>query len=121
MKQKILACVEEGRGLGFVSFKEDYKPEHLQEAALPNIYLSTLILSPQARGKGLTKRIYTLLFDELYARRSIYTRTWSTNAAHIKILGHFGFAEAARIKDHRGPGLDTVYFVKRREAVETKG
>jgi len=48
----------------------------------------------------------------LYPERFICTRTWHTNGAHIHILDTFGFREIARLKDHRGPGLDTVYFAR---------
>jgi len=81
---------------------------------LPNIYLSTLILSTESRGKGVTKKLYAHLFNELYPDKSIFTRTWSTNLAHIKILDYFSFEEIARLENDRGNGIDTVYFAKRK-------
>lgn len=110
LRQPILVCVEGKQLLGFVSFKENYIPEHIPNAKLPNIYVSTLILSPESRGRGLTKKLYAHLFAEQFPDRSIYTRTWSTNAAHLKILGDFGFVELLRIANHRGNGIDTVYY-----------
>lgn len=108
-KQQILAAIEDdGRLLGFVSYKEDYLSDIVTKT--PNIYLSTLMLHPDARGKRLTNRMYEHLFCELYPDRSIFTRTWSTNAVHIKILSNFGISEFHRIKDDRGEGIDTVYF-----------
>lgn len=114
IEQPILCAVEEEKLLEFISFKENYVTDGICEEDLPNIYLSTLVLHPDARGKGLTKKLYAHLFNELYADRNIFTRTWSTNVAHIKILSYFEFEELKRIKDHRGAGIDTVYYVKRR-------
>ena len=106
----MLVCIEDSNLLGFVSFKENYIPEHYPNAKLPNIYVSTLILSPESRGRGLTKKLYHHLFSERFPDHSIYTRTWSTNMAHLKILEYFGFSEVLRIPNHRGAGIDTVYF-----------
>ncbi len=110
MAQPVLACVEEDNLLGFVSFKENYTPEHYPEAVTPNIYISTLILAPEARGRGLTKTLYRHLFYEKFPERTIYTRTWSKNIAHITILNRFGFEEILRIPNHRGEGIDTAYY-----------
>lgn len=114
MEQKILLCIEDGELLGFVSFKENYTCDVIGNENLPNIYLSTLILDEKARGKGLTKKMYAHLFEEIYPDRSIFTRTWSTNVAHIKILGGFDFEIIKRIDNDRGEGIDTVYFAKKR-------
>ncbi len=110
MEQPMLVCVEEDVLLGFVSYKENYVPEHYPDAQLPNIYISTLILAPEARGRGLTKALYRHLFFQRFPDRYVYTRTWSQNAAHIKILSGFDFREVCRILNHRGAGIDTVYF-----------
>lgn len=109
MKQEILGAFENEKLIGLVSFRENYESDVVKK--LPNIYISTLFLHTDARGKGLTKSLYAYLFD-LYADRNVFTRTWSTNFAHIKILEYFGFDLFFRLKDHRGEGIDTVYFVK---------
>lgn len=112
--QKIICAIENGLVLGFVSYIEDYVNDVITADNLPNIYLSTLVLRPQARGQNLTYRMYDHLFNTLYAERSIFTRTWSTNIAHLKILSKFDFSELARKKDDRGQGIDTVYYCKKR-------
>lgn len=110
-KQDILAAIEDdGSLLGFVSYKQNYVSEIVTKT--PNIYLSTLMLHPDSRGRHLTQKMYEYLFYELYPNRYIFTRTWSTNAAHIKILSNFSISEFHRIKDDRGEGIDTVYFTK---------
>jgi ribosomal protein S18 acetylase RimI-like enzyme len=108
MKQKIICAVEDDKVLGFVSFKENYVTDAFDKT--PNIYLSTLILRPEARGKNLTFNMYDYLFNAVYPKSSIYTRTWSTNAPHVKILSKFNFDEILRKKNDRGEGIDTVYY-----------
>jgi len=113
-KQRIMVAKENDKLIAFVSFKENYTNEEIGEDALPNIYLSTLIVKPEGRGKGLTQMMYKILFKE-YENANIFTRTWSTNIAHIKILSKFNFETLCVLKNHRGVGIDTVYFVKRPE------
>ena len=112
IKQKVLGFIENGRLLGFVSFKENFVSEVISQSTLPNIYLSTLVLSKEARGQRLTQRAYDYLFNQLYADYNVYTRTWSTNVAHIKILDKFEFSEFYRLKNDRGENIDKVYFEK---------
>ena len=110
-QQQIFAAIEKGQLHGFVSFKENYTNDAIPPEHLPNIYLSTLVVSPAARGKGLTKRMYGALFEQ-FADRAVLTRTWSTNAAHIRILDSFGFETLCTIPNDRGNGIDTIYFIK---------
>lgn len=114
IKQNILAFIEDGVFLGFVSFKENYVNEIIDNETLPNIYLSTLVMDKEARGKHLTQRAYEYLFNSLYPKHNIFTRTWATNIAHTKILEKFCFKEFYRIKNDRGNNIDTVYFNKTR-------
>ena len=110
--EKVVYAVEDGKLLAFVTYLENLKNSRISEEELPNIYISTLLAKPECRGRGITKQMYTLLF-EAYKASNIFTRTWGTNFAHIKILDKFGFSEHLRIKDDRAPSVDTVYFVKR--------
>ena len=103
-----------GALLGFVTFKLDLVNAVLGADTLPNLYICTLLLSPAARGKGVTAKMYAHLFDSLYPSVNLFTRTWSTNAAHLKILDRFGFSLIKRIENDRGEGIDTVYFGKMR-------
>lgn len=114
IREQMLAAVEDGKLLGFVTFKRDLVQGPLEADTLPNLYICTVLLSPDARGKGITQKMYTHLFDTLYPEINLYTRTWSTNAAHLKILEHFGFSLVKRIENDRGAGVDTVYFGRKR-------
>ncbi|MBO5452516.1 MAG: GNAT family N-acetyltransferase [Clostridia bacterium] len=109
-KQKFVIAVENDKVLGFVCYKENLINDYVKNT--PNIYISTLIVSPSSRGKGMTKRMYEALFEK-YKSSYVYTRTWSTNLAHIGILGKFGFETVMVLKNHRGNGIDTVCFEKK--------
>ena len=115
LTQNILAIFHEGSLIGYVSYIDNYVSDVIGPDTHPNIYLSTLVLRPESRGMGATKQAYTHLFLELYPDRNVFTRTWSSNAAHIKILSGFRFAELKRLPNDRGEGIDTVYYFKRRE------
>ena len=106
-KQPIILAVSDHVCVGFMSFKVNY--HCLQTPAFPNLYASTCVVAPQARGQGLMKSFYVKM-AEIYPTHTIFTRTWHTNHAHIRVLEKLGFALIARLKDHRGPGLDTVYY-----------
>lgn len=108
-EQPVVLAVENGKCMGFMAFKENYICEYVKEQ--PNLYASTCVVHPDARGKGLMTGFYKRMI-ELYPGRSIFTRTWHTNFSHLHILDKLGFAEIARLKDHRGPGMDTVYFCR---------
>ena len=106
-QQKLLAATENDQLLGFVSFRENFTNQKISK--LPNIYISTVLVSPEARGRGITGKMYETLFAE-YKGVSVFTRTWSTNAAHIRILEKLQFETLCVLKNDRGQGIDTVYF-----------
>ena len=111
--QRFMVCVDGDILVSFVSFKENFTNDKIHSEDLPNIYLSTLIMRPEYRGQKVTQTLYETLFC-IYSGSSIFTRTWSTNIAHIKILSKFDFETIATLKNDRGEGIDTVYFAKRR-------
>lgn len=114
LSQVVLGSFENNNLIGFVSFKENYLSDVILDSDLPNIYLSTLMLNKEARGKRLTQQMYDYLFNVVYPDRSIFTRTWSTNIAHLKILEKFNFSLIKTIKNDRGNGIDTVYLALKR-------
>ena len=106
-QQPVILAIADGVCIGFMSFKINY--DCPQAPAFPNLYASTCVVAPEARGQGLMKSFYVKM-AELHPTHTIFTRTWHTNHAHIRVLEKLGFTLIARLKDHRGPGLDTVYF-----------
>ena len=107
--QPVVVAVEDGRCYGFMAFKKDYTCEYYEK--LPNLYASTCVVHPDARGKGLMRGFYQTMID-LFPECSVYTRTWHTNISHLKVLDKLGFTLLTRLPDHRGPGMDTVYYCR---------
>lgn len=111
-EQSVILCISQDSLLGFMSFRKKHVCEDVPND-LPTIYVTTVIVDPQHRGKGLTEAMYKQLLTVAQAHSSsVSTRTWSTNHAHIKILSRMGFYELLRLQNGRGPGIDTVYYRK---------
>lgn len=111
--ERFVILTNEDKLVGFVAFRENYQSDEISGEFLPNIYISTLIVKKEGRGCGATTAMYQKLFSD-YTDSYVFTRTWSTNTAHIKILGKFGFDEFKRLENDRGEGIDTVYFIKQK-------
>lgn len=112
LAQEIIAAVEDGKVNAFLSFRKDFTNEVIGPGTLPNLYLSTLISRPEARGKGIGRQIFSHLFRNHFPTRRVFTRTWSTNDVQLHVFEKLGFRELKRVKDGRGPGIDTIYFEK---------
>lgn len=110
--QPVILAIEDGKCLGFMAFKENHTCTEITPYYLPNLYASTCVVHPSTRGKGLMKQFYREMIA-LAPNRFICTRTWHTNAAHLHILDNLDFECIARLKDHRGPGMDTVYYARK--------
>ena len=108
-QQPIILALDKNACLGFMSFKKDYLCKEV--TMLPNLYASTCVVAPEARGQGLMKGFYREMI-RLFPQCHIYTRTWHTNYAHIHVLEDLGFTLCAQLKNHRGPGIDTVYYTR---------
>lgn len=112
VSQPVLVAVEDGRCLGFMAFKLNHTCEQIGPDTFPNFYASTCVVHPDTRGRGLMRGFYETMIG-LFPDRNLCTRTWHTNYAHLKVLDKLGFAEIARLPDHRGAGIDTVYFFRK--------
>lgn len=111
-KQCAFVAEEGGVIAGFMSFRKDFLSETVTEEYLPDIYISTVITDKKFRRQGITKGFYEKMSAE-YGDRNIFTRTWSSNISHTSLLKAYGFDEYKRIKNDRGEGIDTVYYLKR--------
>ena len=70
------------------------------------------------RGQGISEVMYAEAEKDIAAKfpgSRITLRTWSTNGAQEHILDKLGYSLVRRLKDDRGEGIDTVYFVKKEE------
>lgn len=110
--QPVIAAVEDGRCLGFMAFKLDHTCDQIGPDKLPNFYASTCVVHPDTRGRGMMRGFYEAMIA-LYPDRDLYTRTWHTNYPHLKVLDRLDFSEIVRLPNHRGPGMDTVYFCRK--------
>ena len=99
----------EERFVGFLS----YIPHHTVALSCGDVtgaYVSTIIVRKDFRCLGITRRIYGTILAE--AGEPVFTRTWSTNHAHLHLLQSLGFQLIETIPDDRGPDIDTVYYIK---------
>lgn len=106
--QSFILALDEGKLIGFLS----YIPEHdltLDGQTLKCDYISTIIVSKKYRKHKVCSEMYKILFKN--NKNVLVTRTWSENVAHINILEKFGFTNFKTIKNERGAGIDTVYFM----------
>jgi len=92
-----------------------YRPHHVvavhgREPIGPLAYVTTVVVTPSARGRGVARALYGALLAEV-GGGAVATRTWSHNDAHLRLLESLGFTEAIRLPDDRGPGVDTVYLL----------
>ena len=78
--------------------------------------MTTACILPEYRGKGIVNRLYEMTesgLPEQVRTPYVTTRTWSTHGLQLHAFEKRGYTIAALLKDHRGPGIDTVYFVKK--------
>ena len=108
--QSIVLAIQDETIAGFLSYKPGYELE-IDGKKIICSYVSTIVVSPEFRGQGVTGKMYLKLF-ECSADKYVATRTWSKNTAHIHILDRLGFDLIMTLKDDRGPGIDTVYYGK---------
>lgn len=114
--QDNLLLTERGSVAAFASFRKAYVVPGLEELG-DTVYLSTIAVLPTARHHGYAALLYESLFalPDDYPQ-TITLRTWSTNDAHIALITkRLGFQRLLVLPNHRGEGVDTVYFGRRRD------
>lgn len=110
--QEFLAALEGDRMVGFMTFKKDYLCEALEDFGT-SLYITTVCVRKDCRGKGVMKELYSFMEREMpkkYQCPRISTRTWSLNEAQLHELDKRGYQRLAVLKNHRGNGVDTIYF-----------
>lgn len=105
---------ESGRAVGFMSFRKDYRlPEAASVQRDAYFYVSTVIVEPAFRRRGITRAMYDVVLEEsCRAGQGVATRTWSTNAGHLALLEQLGIDVVHRVPEGRGPGVDTLYLAR---------
>ena len=101
--------------VGFLSYRcRSNNKNHVQggvDIPAVNAYISTICVAHTHRRRGIAESLYDCL--EANAKEPyIYTRTWSQNASHIKLLEKRGYSLLRELIDDRGVGVHTVYYGK---------
>lgn len=112
LNYKFVLALLDGKVVGFMTYIPNHTVEVEGKEPFVAEYASTAIVSSECRGQGAMKRFYQTIIDE-NPGKNVATRTWSGNAAHLNVLAKHGFELHATLKDDRGPGIDTVYYIRR--------
>lgn len=114
MSESCLIASIDGTKAGLLTFKRHFGADWVMEWC-PSNYIVTVGVFPKFRRNGLTKLMYENIgkIDVAVQPEFDLVRTWSTNDAHIALLGSIGFSEVLRLENHRGQGVDTVYFSRK--------
>lgn len=109
-----LVAFDGERVIGLLSFTD--RPD---EAALlawtPSLYITTIAVAAEMRRAGVGNALYDNLEAIANEREVPYltTRTWTTNASHLRLLRSRGFIKVAEQPHDRAAGLGTVYLAYR--------
>ena len=117
LKQHTAIGKVNGRVVSFLSYKTEYTCIELESYG-EVYYLTTLCILPEFRGMGYSEELYKTVMNNIFSedRNAVVSlRTWSTNRAQMHLMKKLGFSCAKVLKDNRGKGIDTMYFVKRFE------
>ena len=75
-----------------------------------HVYVSTAVVAPSHRGRGLSTRTGRRVVAHALRRRvPLLAKTWSTNQASMGALARWGRVDKI-VRDERGAGIDTVYW-----------
>lgn len=120
LAQKTIVALEGDQVAGFLSYRKDYFVPEVE--ATTDAYVSTVGVAPEMRGRGVSRLMYRCLFDliskdDRIEDQPVMTRTWTTNASHIKVITDFGFQLIRQIDNGRGEGIHTVLYALPRSAL----
>jgi ribosomal protein S18 acetylase RimI-like enzyme len=111
MSEYVLFAHVEGEIAGFLSFRPHERSVMLPLHS-PCTYVTCLATLPHYRCDELTTALNEAVERLPLAHTSpwITRRTWSTDDRNIELLLERGYEEVLRLPNHRGQGIDTVYF-----------
>jgi ribosomal protein S18 acetylase RimI-like enzyme len=112
LNQVVLLARIDGACIGLMAFRHCCIIKPIAEFG-PCNYITTVGVMPEVRSIGVARLMYNYLLFDLpghWKCQRWATRTWSTNDDHILLLKSLDFRCVKILKNHRGPGVDTMYF-----------
>ena len=101
----LVVLVQDERLVGYCA---DYWPWMWR--GTEHVYVSTAVVAPSHRGRGLSTRMGRRVVAHALRRRvPLLAKTWSTNQASMGALARWGRVDK-NVRDERGAGIDTVYW-----------
>ncbi len=97
--------------VGLLSFIPQHEDVTVSDYS-PAAYVTTIAVKQCVRRAGIGMALYARLREDALERgtRYLLTRTWSTNASHLRLLSRLGFRQVGSVRDQRALGVDTVYL-----------
>jgi len=100
-----------GRVVGAMGYRKNWNGI---EEVLGEAYISFIAVHPGYRGQNIAR-----LLDRALAKKlcpvwvtHVNVTTWSTNPGAYRMYQQLGYVVSKTLKNHRGPGVDTIYFRK---------
>ena len=101
----LVVLIQDGRLVGYCAY---YWPWIWR--GTEHVYVSTAVVAPSHRGRGLSTRMGRRgVVQALRRRVPLLAKTWSTNKASMGALSRWGRVDKI-VPDERGAGVDTVYW-----------
>lgn len=101
----LVVLIQDGRLVGYCAY---YWPWIWR--GTEHVYVSTAVVAPSHRGRGLSTRMGRRVVVQALRRRvPLLAKTWSTNKASMGALSRWGRVDKI-VPDERGAGVDTVYW-----------
>ena len=106
-----LVCESNGKIIGAVGYRKNYNGI---EEILGEAYISFIAVHPACRGQNIGRLLERALVQDLCSDgiTHINVTTWSTNPDAYHMYRQLGYFVSETLHDHRGPGVDTIYFRK---------
>ena len=100
-----------GRLVGAVGYRKNWNGI---EKVIGESYISFIAVHPGYRGQNNAMLLDRALVQKLWSdgMTHVNVTTWSTNPGAYRMYHCLGYVVSNTLKDHRGPGVDTIYFRK---------
>jgi ribosomal protein S18 acetylase RimI-like enzyme len=112
-RESWLVALRGDRVVGLLSYLTDHRDPWLA-AYSPSLYATTVAVSVSARRAGVGGQLYDA-FEAAAHRLTVpylTTRTWTSNAAHLRLLRDRGWRRVVELPDDRDAGVGTVYYAR---------